>query len=230
MVDARSHQQHAPANSARCLRHTRRQLEDALDVLLFDRRSRQARSPRPEELLDEGRRCSSRWTRSPTASRTSPPAGRRNRRRRRRRVRARPLTDLCAAFCGAARPRAADPLLRCAPEVLAGTWEALVTVKADLAIGIATDRGAERRDEGARAARVRVRDRAAARWPRGRGDMRPSSPPRGRRRRFGAAQTPSRSSPARTCCGRACSQDRRAAARHGALCRADGARASRPVG
>src|SRR6478752_2943591 len=39
------------------LTYSVRQLEDALDVLLFDRRSRQARlTPAGEELLDEGRR------------------------------------------------------------------------------------------------------------------------------------------------------------------------------
>jgi len=39
------------------LTYSVRQLEDALDVLLFDRRSRQARlTPAGEELLNEGRR------------------------------------------------------------------------------------------------------------------------------------------------------------------------------
>lgn len=55
-----------------------RQLEDALDVLLFDRRSGQAQmTAAGEELLYEGRPgCSSRWTRWPTASSGWPAAGR----------------------------------------------------------------------------------------------------------------------------------------------------------
>ena len=62
------------------LTYSVRQLEDALDVLLFDRRSRQAKlTAAGEELLNEGpapaRRDATRW---PTACAASPPAGRRS--------------------------------------------------------------------------------------------------------------------------------------------------------
>jgi len=56
-----------------------RQLEDALDVLLFDRRSRQARlTAAGEDCSTKGGACSSRWMPSPTASSGWPPAGKRN--------------------------------------------------------------------------------------------------------------------------------------------------------
>jgi len=123
-----------------------RQLEEALDVLLFDRRSRQAQlTPAGEELLEEGRRVlaeldavtnrvhrvASGWeTRLTIAcdgvvSRST-------------------LLDLVEAFY-ALRPNGASPLngsrsgpgtrLRLRAEVLAGTWEALLNGQADLAIG-----------------------------------------------------------------------------------------------
>ena len=61
-----------------------RQIEDALDVLLFDRSSRQARlTEAGAELLREGRAAAAaRSTRWPTASSASPPAGRRSSRSR----------------------------------------------------------------------------------------------------------------------------------------------------
>ncbi len=57
-----------------------RQIEDALDVLLFDRSSRQAKlTEAGRELLREGARvCWKRSTRWPTASSAWPPAGSRN--------------------------------------------------------------------------------------------------------------------------------------------------------
>ena len=143
------------------LTYSVRQLEDALDVLLFDRRSRQARlTPAGTELLIEGRRLLEQM--SAVANRVKRVAtgwetqltiavdGVISR-----------LTmfELCEAFytlCpsemaskGAApaspssSPNAIPGTLggpgtrlRLRTEVLAGTWEALVTGQADLAIGV----------------------------------------------------------------------------------------------
>lgn len=142
-----------------------RQLEDALDVLLFDRRSRQATlTAAGQELLDEGRRLleqidavANRVKRVATGwetqlsiavddvvSRTAmlelceafyastvpaPPS-------------LRTATKAAAAPAGADVPADRSPptRLRLGNEVLAGTWEALVTGRADLAIGVGTDR------------------------------------------------------------------------------------------
>jgi len=133
------------------LTYSVRQLEDALDVLLFDRRSRQATlTAAGQELLDEGRRLlveidavanrvkrvATGWETQLTIavddviSRTT-------------------LLELCEAFyscsavlSGSAAPGGAPPAptppatrLRLRTEVLAGTWEALITGQADLAIG-----------------------------------------------------------------------------------------------
>jgi DNA-binding transcriptional LysR family regulator len=136
------------------LTYSVRQLEDALDVLLFDRSSRQARlTAAGEELLHEGRRLleqidavANRVKRVATGWETA-------------------LTiavdgvisrvtmfELCEAFFALCpergalalhdRPANAGPgtRLRLRTEVLAGTWEALVTGQADLAIGVGTDR------------------------------------------------------------------------------------------
>jgi DNA-binding transcriptional LysR family regulator len=122
-----------------------RQLEDALDVLLFDRGSRQARfTAAGEELLNEGLRLleqmdavASRVKRVATGWETQ-------------------LTlavdgvisrltvfELCEAFY-ALQPDGAQSgpgtRLRLRTEVLAGTWEALVRGQADLAIGVGTER------------------------------------------------------------------------------------------
>ncbi len=140
------------------LTYSVRQLEDALDVLLFDRRSRQATlTAAGQELLDEGRRLleqidavanrvkrvATGWETQLTIavddviSRTT-------------------LLELCESFyaCsatlakavpgtrGAPAPGATSPAtrLRLRTEVLAGTWEALVTGQADLAIGVGIHR------------------------------------------------------------------------------------------
>ena len=144
------------------LTYSVRQLEDALDVLLFDRRSRQATlTAAGQELLDEGRRLleqidavANRVKRVATGWETqlsiavdgviSPLT----------------MLELCEAFY-AARPPGSAPAtgsgmseravpgpatagpptrLRFRREVLAGTWEALVTGQADLAIGVASSR------------------------------------------------------------------------------------------
>jgi DNA-binding transcriptional LysR family regulator len=124
-----------------------RQLEDALDVLLFDRRSRQAQlTAAGEELLNEGRRLlvemdavANRVRRVATGWETQ-------------------LTvavdgamsqvtvfELCEAFYslnpqGVAGASGGGPgtRLRLRTEVLAGTWEALISGNADLAIGVGT--------------------------------------------------------------------------------------------
>jgi DNA-binding transcriptional LysR family regulator len=125
------------------LTYSVRQLEDALDVLLFDRRSGQAvLTAAGEELLREGRRLlaemdavanrvrrvSCGWETQLTIvvdgviSRLT-------------------LFELCEAFY-ALRPLAGQPdegtgtRLRLRTEVLAGTWEALIAGEADLAIGV----------------------------------------------------------------------------------------------
>ncbi|MFZ2987837.1 LysR family transcriptional regulator [Ideonella sp.] len=126
------------------LTYSVRQLEDALDVLLFDRRSRQAKlTAAGEELLQEGRRLlvqldavanrvrrvSTGWETELTIaidgilSRLT-------------------LLELCESFY-ALRPNGGSEgpgtRLRLRTEVLAGTWEALTSGQADLAIGVPGD-------------------------------------------------------------------------------------------
>lgn len=128
------------------LTYSVRQLEDALDVLLFDRRSRQAQlTAAGHELLNEGRRLLAEI--DAVANRV-------------RRVAAgwesqltiaiddviarRAVFDLCEAFYtldpqGRGGVRAGGgpgTRLKLRTEVLAGTWEALVSGEADLAIGV----------------------------------------------------------------------------------------------
>ncbi|KQP09111.1 LysR family transcriptional regulator [Pseudorhodoferax sp. Leaf265] len=119
-----------------------RQIEDALDVLLFDRSSRQARlTEAGAELMREGqrllheidavanrvRRVATGWEPQLTLavdsviSRTT-------------------MLDLCEAFYAIAPPTR----LKLREEVLSGTLEALVTGQADLAIGVVTQGGAIR--------------------------------------------------------------------------------------
>lgn len=117
-----------------------RQLEDALDVLLFDRRSRQAKlTAAGEELLNEGRRLleqvdavANRVKRVATGWETQ-------------------LTvavdgalsrvtvfEICEAFYAIKSETGSGPgtRLRVRNEILAGTWEALINGQADLAIGV----------------------------------------------------------------------------------------------
>jgi DNA-binding transcriptional LysR family regulator len=117
-----------------------RQLEDALDVLLFDRRSRQAKlTAAGEELLNEGRRLleqvdavANRVKRVATGWETQ-------------------LTvavdgalsrvtvfEICEAFYAIKSENGSGPgtRLRVRNEILAGTWEALINGQADLAIGV----------------------------------------------------------------------------------------------
>lgn len=124
------------------LTYSVRQLEDALDVLLFDRRSGQARlTAAGEELLEEGRRLlaemdavanrvrrvSTGWETQLTIAADGV-------------VSRLTLFELCEAFY-ALRPDGRDgpgTRLRLRTEVLAGTWEALISGHADLAIGVAS--------------------------------------------------------------------------------------------
>jgi DNA-binding transcriptional LysR family regulator len=134
-----------------------RQLEDALDVLLFDRRSRQATlTAAGHELLDEGRRLleqmdavANRVKRVATGWETQLSIAVDDV------ISLTTMLELCEAFYACTtkpvRPAAgarvapdagAPPAtrLRLRTEVLAGTWEALVTGQADLAIGVGSAR------------------------------------------------------------------------------------------
>jgi len=126
------------------LTYSVRQLEEALDALLFDRRSRQARlTPAGEELLAESRRLlldldavANRVHRVATGweSRLGIAVD--------GLISRRTLFDLVAAFYGLAAPSGrpagdgpATTQLRLRAEVLAGTWEALISGQVDLALG-----------------------------------------------------------------------------------------------
>jgi|SRR5664279_1468499 len=144
------------------LTYSVRQLEDALDVLLFDRRSRQAMlTAAGQELLDEGRRLleqidavANRVKRVATGWETQLSIAVDDV------ISQATILELCEGFyaCSTVLSRApaaastrATPVdgvagsppatrLRIRTEVMAGTWEALVTGQADLAIGVATSR------------------------------------------------------------------------------------------
>jgi DNA-binding transcriptional LysR family regulator len=147
------------------LTYSVRQLEDALDVLLFDRRSRQARlTAAGQQLLEEGRRLleqmdavANRVKRVATGWETQLSIAVDGV------VSRLTMFELCESFytlyasSQIARPRAAaatkpldlaDPAnhtgpgtrLRLRTEVLTGTWEALTTGQVDLAIGVGIDR------------------------------------------------------------------------------------------
>lgn len=120
------------------LTYSVRQLEDALDVLLFDRRSRQARlTAAGEELLREGRhllaqidavanrvqRVASGWETQLTIAVDGI-------------VSQTPLFDLMEAFYAMQPPTR----LKIRNEVLSGTWEALSSGHADLALGVTAGR------------------------------------------------------------------------------------------
>ena len=129
------------------LTYSVRQLEDALDVLLFDRSSRQARlTAAGKELLHEGRRLllqmdavANRVKRIATGWETELTVAVDTI------VAPRAVFELIEAFYAlrvATRdaPESAPPTRLCLrSEVLSGTWEALATGAADLAIGTAID-------------------------------------------------------------------------------------------
>ena len=125
-----------------------RQLEDALDVLLFDRRSRQAKlTAAGEELLNEGRRLleqvdavANRVKRVATGWETQLTIAVDGA------ISRVTMFEICEAFF-ALKADGADPgrsgpgtRLRLRTEILAGTWEALLSGQADLAIGVGADR------------------------------------------------------------------------------------------
>ena len=127
------------------LTYSVRQLEEALDVLLFDRSSRQAQlTAAGSELLHEGRRLlqemdavanrvrrvASGWETQLSISVEDI-------------LSAPTIFELVQAFCGArvdvkGEDSSAGPAtrLRLRNDVLAGTWEALVSGQVDLAIGV----------------------------------------------------------------------------------------------
>jgi len=127
------------------LTYSVRQLEDALDVLLFDRSSRQARlTAAGTELLNEGRRLlaemdaianrvhrvSTGWETQLTIAADGV-------------VSRHTLLELCEAFYALRPPELAGSgpgtRLRLRTEILAGTTEALLFGQADLAIGLPVD-------------------------------------------------------------------------------------------
>ena len=125
------------------LTYSVRQLEDALDVLLFDRSSRQAQlTAAGRELLHEGRRLLQEI--DAVANRVKRVAGGWE-----------PqlaisiddvvsmptMFELVEAFCQLRTEEGRPPAtrLRLRSEVLTGTWEALVSGQADLAIGVGED-------------------------------------------------------------------------------------------
>ncbi|MFN3296388.1 LysR substrate-binding domain-containing protein [Caldimonas sp.] len=120
------------------LTYSVRQLEQALDVLLFDRRSRQAQlTAAGQELLAEGRRLlqamdavahrvrrvASGWETQLSIAVDSI-------------LSSLTVFELCEAFYALNPPAGPGPRLRLRSEVLAGTWEALVHGQADLALGV----------------------------------------------------------------------------------------------
>ncbi|MBI3153811.1 MAG: LysR family transcriptional regulator [Burkholderiales bacterium] len=135
------------------LTYSVRQLEDALDVLLFDRSSRQARpTAAGEELLAEGRRLlqemdavANRVRRVASGWETELAISVEDI------VSQTTIFELVEAFCGvcglegatgaAAGAAGSGPAtrLRLRSDVLAGTWEALVSGHVDLAIGVGGD-------------------------------------------------------------------------------------------
>jgi DNA-binding transcriptional LysR family regulator len=133
------------------LTYSVRQLEEALDVLLFDRRSRQARlTAAGEELLNEGRRLleqmdavANRVKRVATGWETQLSIAADGV------VSRLTMLELCESFyaLNPAPVTAEMPgslgkpgtRLRLRTEVLAGTWEALTSGQADLAIGVGSN-------------------------------------------------------------------------------------------
>ena len=129
------------------LTYSVRQLEDALDVLLFDRSSRQAQfTEAGRELLQEGRRLLHEM--DAVAGRVQRIAGGWEAQLDicvEDVVSQQTVFDLVEAFCGVCRgggpatpeAGASATRLRLRTEVLAGAWEALSSRQVDLAIGVA---------------------------------------------------------------------------------------------
>ncbi len=124
-----------------------RQLEDALDVLLFDRRSRQAKlTAAGQELLTEGRRLleeidavANRVKRVATGWETQLTVAVDGA------ISRVTVFEICEAFYGLkaeGQDGGTGTRLRLRTETLGGTWEALVSGMADLAIGVAAEQPA----------------------------------------------------------------------------------------
>ncbi|HRD98477.1 MAG TPA: LysR family transcriptional regulator, partial [Rubrivivax sp.] len=127
------------------LTYSVRQLEEALDVLLFDRSSRQAQlTAAGSELLHEGRRLlqemdavANRVRRVASGWETQLAISVEDI------LSAPTIFELVQAFCevrgeagGAGQAAGPATRLRLRSDVLAGTWEALVSGQVDLAIGV----------------------------------------------------------------------------------------------
>ncbi|HEY9239678.1 MAG TPA: LysR substrate-binding domain-containing protein, partial [Burkholderiaceae bacterium] len=125
------------------LTYSVRQLEDALDVLLFDRRSRQARlTAAGQQLLEEGRRLleqmdavANRVKRVATGWETQLSIAVDGV------VSRLTMFELCESFYAlCATHGSPGTRLRLRTEVLTGTWEALTSGQVDLTIGVGLDR------------------------------------------------------------------------------------------
>lgn len=127
------------------LTYSVRQLEDALDVLLFDRRSRNAQlTSAGEELLREGRRLlqqidavANRVRRVASGWETQLTIAVDNA------IAPRAMFDLMEAFYAlrddTTSPAGPPTRIKLRNEVLSGTWEALQSGQADIAIGVAVE-------------------------------------------------------------------------------------------
>jgi DNA-binding transcriptional LysR family regulator len=192
------------------LTYSVRQLEEALDVLLFDRSSRQAQlTAAGSELLHEGRRLlqemdavanrvrrvASGWETQLSISVEDI-------------LSAPTMFELVQAFCevrGEARgvDEATGPAtrLRLRSDVLAGTWEALVSGQVDLAIGVSGEYANPGRHRAAAAGRSGLRLLRGAPPPAGRrarraGGCPARAPPRRGRGRYRAADDADHGEPA----------------------------------
>jgi DNA-binding transcriptional LysR family regulator len=120
------------------LTYSVRQLENALDVLLFDRSTRQARlTAAGEELLVEGRRLlaemesvAHRVRRVATGWETQLAVAVDGV------ISSTTLFELCEAFYALTPEGPSSTRLRLRTEILTGTWEALLSGQVDLAIGV----------------------------------------------------------------------------------------------
>jgi DNA-binding transcriptional LysR family regulator len=191
------------------LTYSVRQLEEALDVLLFDRSSRQAQlTAAGSELLHEGRRLlqemdavanrvrrvASGWETQLSISVEDI-------------LSAPTIFELVQAFCRCASMQGRSvhegpaTRLRLRTDVLAGTWEALVSGQVDLAIGVERRIRQPRRHRSAALGRTALCLLRGAAPPAGRGAgaagrRAAGAPPRRGRGRYGAAHDTHHGEPA----------------------------------
>lgn len=120
------------------LTYTVRKLEEDLDVLLFDRRGHRARlTPAGAELLEQGRQLldaaaqiEKRVKHVATGWEPELRIAIDNI------IAVQPLLKVCGEFLGEQSRMGGNTRLRMSSEVLMGTWEALLSGRADLAIGV----------------------------------------------------------------------------------------------